>query len=145
MIAKQLLDTIPFFWTFTEEEKEHLLQLDSYFESFKTGEYLITEGDQDNTLYIILKGAAIVTKTSQSKKVIATLETGTVVGEISFLTQRPRTTNVIAHEKMICFTINGQTMQDLSSELQHKIKDQLIEILVQRLDNMNQMLLELVR
>lgn len=145
MIAKQLLDSVPFFWIFTDEEKEQLLALDNYFESFKAGEYLIHEGAQDNALYIILKGTARVTKTSNTKKVIATLETGTVVGEVSFLTSRPRTTSVIANEKMICFTINALTMNDFDSKMQHKIKDQLIEILVQRLDNMNQMLMELIR
>ncbi|MBF0294560.1 MAG: cyclic nucleotide-binding domain-containing protein [Magnetococcales bacterium] len=145
MIARQLLDSIPFFWNFSDEEKDHLLSLDNYFESFKPGEFLIHEGAEDNALYIILKGRADVTKNSMPKKVIATLEPGTVVGEISFLTNRPRTTNVIAAEKMICFTINGQTMAELNTHMQHKIKDQLIEILVQRLDNMNQTLLELAR
>ncbi|MBF0178487.1 MAG: cyclic nucleotide-binding domain-containing protein [Magnetococcales bacterium] len=145
MIARQLLDSIPFFWNFSDEEKDHLLSLDNYFESFKPGEFLIHEDAEDNALYIILKGRAEVTKNSKPKRVIATLEPGTVVGEISFLTNRPRTTNVIASEKMICFTINGQTMTELSSHMQHKIKDQLIEILVQRLDNMNQTLLELAR
>ncbi|MBF0127915.1 MAG: cyclic nucleotide-binding domain-containing protein [Magnetococcales bacterium] len=145
MIAKQLLESVPFFWDFTDEEKERLLSLDSYFESFRSGEHLIEEGAQDNALYIILKGSAHVTKTTSPGHVIATLDAGTVVGEISFLTNRPRTTNVVASEKMICFTINGQSMRELDSGMQHKIKDQLIEILVQRLDNMNKTLLELAR
>ncbi|MEO5331789.1 MAG: cyclic nucleotide-binding domain-containing protein [Magnetococcus sp. YQC-5] len=145
MIAKQLLESVPFFWTFTDEEKELLLSLDNYFESFKQGELIIQEGAQDTALYIILKGNAYVTKSSHPKKIIATLTPGTVVGEISFLTQRARSTNVIAADKMICFTINGETMADLSSQMQHKFKDQLIEILVQRLDTMNQTLVELAR
>ncbi|MBF0339733.1 MAG: cyclic nucleotide-binding domain-containing protein [Magnetococcales bacterium] len=145
MVVQRMLDNIPFFWSFTEEEKTQLVNLDCYFESFQIGDYLIQEDAEDNALFIILKGTAKVTKKSHPDKVITTLEPGTVFGEISFLTQRPRSTNVIACEKMICFTINGQTMTQLDSQMQHKIKDQLIEILVQRLDQMNQTLLDLVR
>ncbi|MBF0164993.1 MAG: cyclic nucleotide-binding domain-containing protein [Magnetococcales bacterium] len=145
MIMQRLLDNIPFFWSFTDEEKDRLLGLDCYFETYEAGEYLIREDAEDNSLFIILKGTAIVTKKSHPDRVITYLEPGTVFGEISFLTQRPRTTNVIANEKMICFTITSETMHDLDSQMQHKIKDQLIEILVQRLDQMNQTLLNLVR
>ncbi|MEO5346622.1 MAG: cyclic nucleotide-binding domain-containing protein [Magnetococcus sp. YQC-9] len=145
MIAHRLLDNIPFFWSFTEEEKERLVGLDCYFETYQAGDYLIHEDAEDNSLFIILKGTANVTKKSHPKQVITVLEPGTVFGEISFLTQRPRSTNVVANEKMICFTITGDTMRDLDSQMQHKIKDQLIEILVQRLDQLNQTLLNLVR
>ncbi|MBF0614606.1 MAG: cyclic nucleotide-binding domain-containing protein [Magnetococcales bacterium] len=145
MIVQRLLDNIPFFWTFTEEEKERLLGLDCYFQTFQSGDYLIHEEAEDNALFIILKGTAKVTKKSHPDRVITILEPGTVFGEIAFLTQRPRSTDVVANEKMICFTINGETMAQLDSQMQHKIKDQLIEILVQRLDQMNQTLLNLVR
>ncbi|MBF0627787.1 MAG: cyclic nucleotide-binding domain-containing protein [Magnetococcales bacterium] len=145
MIVQQLLDNIPFFWSFSEEEKNRIISLDCYFQSFQAGDYLIHEDAEDNALFIILKGTAKVTKKSHPDRVITILESGTVFGEISFLTQRPRSTDVVACEKMICFTINGETMSQLDSQMQHKIKDQLIEILVQRLDQMNQTLLNLVR
>ncbi|MBF0212692.1 MAG: cyclic nucleotide-binding domain-containing protein [Magnetococcales bacterium] len=145
MIVQRLLDNIPFFWSFTEEEKDILIGLDCYFESFQAGDYLIQEDAEDNALFIILKGTAKVSKRSHPDRVITILEPGTVFGEISFLTQRPRSTDVVACEKMICFTINGETMAQLDSQMQHKIKDQLIEILVERLDQMNQTLLNLVR
>ncbi|MBF0190686.1 MAG: cyclic nucleotide-binding domain-containing protein [Magnetococcales bacterium] len=145
MVVQRLLDNVPFFWSFTEEEKNLLISLDCYFESFQAGDYLIHEDAEDNALFIILKGTARVSKKSHPDKIITILEPGTVFGEISFLTQRPRSTDVVACEKMICFTINGETMSQLDSLMQHKIKDQLIEILVQRLDQMNQTLLNLVR
>ncbi|MBF0270692.1 MAG: cyclic nucleotide-binding domain-containing protein [Magnetococcales bacterium] len=145
MVVQRLLDNVPFFWSFSEEEKNLLISLDCYFESFQAGDYLIHEDAEDNALFIILKGTARVSKKSHPDKIITILEPGTVFGEISFLTQRPRSTDVVACEKMICFTINGETMSQLDSQMQHKIKDQLIEILVQRLDQMNQTLLNLVR
>ncbi|MBF0294559.1 MAG: cyclic nucleotide-binding domain-containing protein [Magnetococcales bacterium] len=146
MELKPLLDKIPFFAQFTDGEKERILRMNCYFAKYKAGDFIIREGSLDNnSMYIILKGGAHVTQNPFPDTPIATLEAGTVVGEISFLTLQPRISNVVAREPTVCFTINGATMEDLPSPLQHKIKDRLIEILVKRLETMNQTLVDLMR
>ncbi|MBF0127514.1 MAG: cyclic nucleotide-binding domain-containing protein [Magnetococcales bacterium] len=139
-----LLDKIEFFSNFTEVEKKRILCAEHHFVRFHPGEYLIRENEIDNVLFIILKGTAHVVRESRPGHVLAILTPGMAVGEISFLTHRRRISNVIADDEMVCFSINGLTMDDLSLHLQNKIKDQLIEILVGRLDQTNQTLLDTV-
>ncbi|HIJ83874.1 MAG: hypothetical protein HW380_2579 [Magnetococcales bacterium] len=145
MTTNQLLDNVPFFKIFSQQEKQRILDSESYFESFEEGESIIKEGSSDSNLYIIIKGKAIVTKTSHPEHVLATLGGGTVMGELSFLTRRLRSSNVVAAEKVVCFSLNSETMSQLDSGMQHKIKDQLIEILIGRLDEMNNVYLNLLR
>ncbi|MBF0427992.1 MAG: cyclic nucleotide-binding domain-containing protein [Magnetococcales bacterium] len=144
MDSKSLLDRIAFFSRFSEVEKHQILCAQHHFVKFSAGEYLVRENDNDDTLYIILKGTAHVVKSSKPNHVLAKLTPGMIIGEVSFLTRRNRITSVIADDEMICFTINGSTMEELSVYSQNKIKDQLIEILVQRLDQTNQTLLDTI-
>lgn len=137
MPTNKLLDTISFFKIFSTEEKQRILDSESYFESFEPGETIIEEGSMESSLYILIKGKAKVTKRDHPEHVLAVLGGGTVMGELSFLTRRPRSSNVTAMEKVVCFTLNSETMAQLESTMQHKIKDQLIEILIGRLDDMN--------
>ena len=47
-------------------------------------------------VFILLKGEAIVTRNDLPKVTINTLTMGALFGEVSFLTQTPRTTNIFA-------------------------------------------------
>ncbi len=65
--------------------------------NLKAGETLIKEGNEDNNLYILLKGCLKVTKVRENKKYeVATISAGKVVGEMSFLDKRPRSADVTA-------------------------------------------------
>ncbi|HAT51240.1 MAG: cyclic nucleotide-binding domain-containing protein [Nitrospirae bacterium] len=145
MNENKLLDHIHFFKIFSLEEKRLILESESYFESFEPGDVIIEEGAEESNLYIIIKGEAKVTKSSHPENVLATLGGGTVMGELSFLTKRPRSSNVVAVGKVVCFSLNAESMLQLDSAMQHKIKDQLIEVLIGRLDEMNNIYLNLVR
>ncbi|MGN7613221.1 cyclic nucleotide-binding domain-containing protein [Magnetococcales bacterium HHB-1] len=147
MVILKLIEKIPFFWEFTQEEKASLVaQQDTFFANFKKGDYLIREESSESALYILIRGSVNVTKNQLPEVVIATLKPGAVFGEISFLTKQPRTTNVIANEDITVFTISGhKEMRTLDLSLQNKIKDQLINILVKRLDAMNSTLIKLMR
>ena len=145
MVIYKLLEQIPFFWNFTPEEKERIVEGDSFFESFEEGDYLIHEGAEDATLFIIIKGSVIVTKNSHPDRIMTTLGAGTVMGELAFLSQRPRSTNVIAEEKTVCFVMDNSTMESMDPVFQLRIKNQLIEILIRRLDEVNTTLMAMVR
>ncbi|MBF0437916.1 MAG: cyclic nucleotide-binding domain-containing protein [Magnetococcales bacterium] len=142
MLIQTLLKEIPFFWDFSEGECTALTTAESFFITYQDGEYLITEGDADENLFVILKGEANVVGSSEPDQVIATLQPGAVVGEVSFLTKRKRTTNIIASGEVIVFRIDSYSMnrERLDLALQTKIKNQLIEILVQRLEATNKAL-----
>ncbi len=129
-----LLEKAPFFERFSGEERKALLGMPHFFSNFRTGEFLIRESEKDdNALFVILQGSASVTKNSNPKQLIDTMSAGNVFGEISFLIQIPRTSNVIALEDSICFVLKGNKLDKLPLQLQVKFRDCLIEILVKRL------------
>ncbi|MBF0180805.1 MAG: cyclic nucleotide-binding domain-containing protein [Magnetococcales bacterium] len=142
MDERAILDKIRFFDRFSDAEKKQILCAEHYFARYREGDYLIREEEIDGTLFILLQGSAIVSKRTKPGMILTTLTPGMVVGEISFLTNRPRISDVIATEETVCFTLTRMTLENLSLPLQNKIKDQLIDILVGRLDRTNQMLVE---
>ena len=61
------------------------------------------------------------------------MEPGDVFGEIAFLSNSPRTTDVKACEVCILMVIDRAMMAGLRVDIREKIKDQLINKLVQRI------------
>lgn len=137
MVILKLIDRIPFFAKFCQEDKLWLAEAGSFFENYEKGDFIIREGEAGDTLLVIIKGSVSVTKNSHPERVLAYLKDGAIFGEISFLTNRSRSTNVIAEERTICFVMNSDTMKGMGHSLQLQFRDQLIDILVKRLDAMN--------
>lgn len=140
MVLLKLIDKIPFFSTFDKENKLLLAESGSFFATYEKGEVIIRENEIDDALLVIIRGSVVVTKNNRPDHVLTTLRDGAVFGEISFLTKRPRSTNVVAEERTICFIINGTTMNEMGPSLQIQFRDQLIDILIRRLDTMNSVL-----
>ncbi|MBN2382462.1 cyclic nucleotide-binding domain-containing protein [bacterium] len=87
----------PLFRGISIEERREMLEL-FVLKKFKSGDYLIREGQKDDNLFLIKKGELRVeTTTHKDKKVfLNTLGQHQFFGEISFLTGLPRTADVIA-------------------------------------------------
>ncbi|MBF0283377.1 MAG: cyclic nucleotide-binding domain-containing protein [Magnetococcales bacterium] len=145
MVLLKLLEKIPFFHDFTSEELTRFIEGDSFFANYHRGDHIIREGGVDHALFILIKGAAVVTKENKPEMLIASLKPGTTFGEISFLTHQARTTNVIASEECTVFRLDGKMLAKMDLSIQNKIKDQLITVLVKRLDEMNMTLVRLAR
>ncbi|MBF0625870.1 MAG: cyclic nucleotide-binding domain-containing protein [Magnetococcales bacterium] len=141
MLLLKLIEQIPFFWQFTPDERSQLVEGETFFVTYQKGNFLIREGDQeDSALLILIKGRVAITKSVNPDVTLATLEPGAVIGEMSFLTGQPRATNVIAREEVTAFRIASQEMESLDVRMQMKIQHQLILILVDRLGQVNQTL-----
>lgn len=140
-VIQKLMEKIPFFWEMTPEERAVFAASNSFFQVFKDGDVIIREDDEsDFSLYVIVKGQVFVRKEEYPGKVITVLETGSVLGEASFLVGRPRTASVIAKGSVTVFRVDREAMKRFDYPLQIKIKDRLAEILVERLEKMNQAL-----
>jgi CRP-like cAMP-binding protein len=63
----------------------------------KSGTQIITEGDDGNTMYVILVGTARV---SRGGRKLATVGPGAAFGELALLSKGPRTASVIAMSDM---------------------------------------------
>ncbi|MEA3435601.1 MAG: cyclic nucleotide-binding domain-containing protein [Thermodesulfobacteriota bacterium] len=138
----QLIETIneiPMFNSFTESEKEIFSKLEHSLLGFKKDDVIIREGDTFTSLYLLTKGTVLITKAEVSIP-IAKLSQGALFGEMSFFTKKPRHSNVIAKEDVLVLKLDKSFFDKVDSGIKDKIKDYLIELLINRLDSVNKSL-----
>lgn len=85
-------------------------------ETIAPGRILIQEGVSIDALYIILSGSFSVVIESLDPKKLATISSGEVVGEISFIDARPPLATVIALESSVVLSV---PRLQLTSKLQN--------------------------
>jgi CRP-like cAMP-binding protein len=89
--------TLPEIFSGISEQEATKILNDLEIKSFSSGDFVIKEGEQDDTLYIIKTGQAhVVARVLDREVELDTLGSGDIFGEIGFLTNRPRTASVIA-------------------------------------------------
>nr|CRH04815.1 Putative cAMP-binding proteins-catabolite gene activator and regulatory subunit of cAMP-dependent protein kinases [Candidatus Magnetococcus massalia] len=139
-LIKKLLNEIEFFWQFSDAEKEQLLAHDDFSQFVAQGRRVIIEGESDSSLYVLLSGSITISKTDgeEGEKILATLEKGAIFGEISFLTAAPRASSATALTDCTLLKIDSGSMASMDPAVHIRIKDQLIKILVGRLERMNE-------
>ena len=71
----------------------------------ETGDRLVNKGEAIDSLYIILSGQLAVCTTNNYNECIAKLESGEMVGEMSFLESRPPSVSVIVTKPSVIFQI----------------------------------------
>jgi CRP-like cAMP-binding protein len=138
----QLIDTIneiPMFNLFTESEKKMFSKLEHSLLGFKKDDVIIREGDTFTSLYLLIKGTVLITKAELSIP-IAKLSQGSLFGEMSFFTKKPRHSNVIASENVLVMKLDKSFFEKVDAAIRDKIKDYLIEMLIHRLDSVNESL-----
>lgn len=140
MIKREYLDRIPLFKGFSSLEKDAISRLEgAQFIRFENQEYIIHEGDHDDSFFILLKGSANVFKAPLPDPV-ATLKGGEIFGEIAFLSPRTRTATIRADGELIALRFNRTMLQHLTCDLREKIKDRLVVVLIEHLDDLRQSL-----
>lgn len=94
-----------------------LEQLLPYFErlDIDSGHYLIQQGDPSNDLYFIESGqvTAQLEYADRSPARLETMGGGTVVGEIGFYLDEPRTAAVVTDKPTIAFRLTQKTMEQM--------------------------------
>ncbi|MBF0099398.1 MAG: cyclic nucleotide-binding domain-containing protein [Desulfobacterales bacterium] len=129
---------LDFFDNFLRSEKQRILEFHSHFIMYEKDETIIQEGLNDNAFYILLAGSVSITKNMGNQQVeIAQIQPGDIFGEISFLTNTLRTSNVISNEKSLVIMVDKLFLEKLTPEIREKLKDRIIEKLINRLDKMN--------
>lgn len=91
-----IIQQLPFFSAFNLTEQTLFASEEARLFSYHNGEFLIQEGGDDHALFFLLVGAASVVKEGTAIP-LAMLGPGDMFGEVGFLMQRTRTTNVIVH------------------------------------------------
>ncbi|WP_430461630.1 cyclic nucleotide-binding domain-containing protein [Thalassolituus sp. LLYu03] len=126
-----VLGKIPFFRSFSPDERERLADESDGFRIAAAGEYVMRAGQSERSFYILLSGGLQVSGGTQGT--VLALSPGEVVGEIGFLSGQARTRDVRATEASILLCIDQDLMARMKAEVREKIKDQLILRLLERL------------
>lgn len=145
----KILQSVPFFKDFTEEELKYLLQHSSW-KRYDAGDVLFREGDIERSFYVILKGAVDVMKKpphSLIKKTITRLAFGECFGEMSVVTGQPRNADVVAAQETYVLKIDSKTLLvDHNDCMLLKIQFKFCRLFCQTLANrLNKVDSELVR
>ncbi len=139
-LIMSFLAGISFFNDFSLQDKAELIQSKDMFIKFWPDQLIIKEGNIDDGLFIILKGQVAVTKQSKPNATLAQLGPGSLFGEINLISKKARTTNVTALNEVVVMRITQEMVDRLDPNLQKKFQSKLINLLVQRLEEMNQKL-----
>jgi len=142
MLLYDIIKDMPVFEKFSEQEKRIFSNMDHSFLAFNKGDRIITEGGMFSSLYLIIKGSVLITKTDFQAP-IGRLGTGQIFGEMSFLSDKPRYSNVIAAERVFVLKMEKSSFNNVDPVIKEKIIDYLIELLIKRLDGMNDILLSM--
>ncbi len=84
---------------------------------FKPGERIIAEGETDDTLFMVVQGTVqVIGDTGGCQVELARLSRGAIFGEVGFLSGRPRTASVVAHDAVELIRFSRADLEPL---LQH--------------------------
>ena len=136
---------LPLFDKFTDEErKKFATDVNDSIATYDVGDIIIHEGAEHGALYLLLQGSVLVTKSGYDY-IMAQLSSGALFGEMSFFTKTPRHSNVIASDDVLAVKMDENFFQQIHSDIKDKIKNYLIEMLINRLDEMNASLVKIAR
>ncbi|WP_458701686.1 cyclic nucleotide-binding domain-containing protein [Sulfurospirillum sp. 1307] len=115
---KKLLEISSKIYLFDEISKEDIIRITKNvkFRRHKKGDIIMNEGDKSEEIYFILYGLGVVVV--DNKKIVATIESGSMFGEMAFLTKKPRNATILAHTEgttVISFEINEEKCTELYS------------------------------
>jgi CRP-like cAMP-binding protein len=149
----QLIDKVSFFDEFSDSEKHEIINKKSMIKRYDNkGSTIFSEGDKGDSVLVVLAGEICITKSSippteegrvsiRTPKVVtlATLGVGSLVGEVSLLSEKTRSTGVITSTKVVLIVIiTKQDLISFNSSIQSKFHSQFISVLIKRLEDMNE-------
>ena len=129
----------PFFTDFTAEGLKNLVSQKKYFLEFTDGQCIVEEGKIDKTLFVLLKGKTRVSKKSKNEDITVThLNEGAVFGAMFLISkkERPYKFSLISEGETTVIGLTSDFFKSLDSGLQIKLKEQLMELVFTRLDNL---------
>ena len=131
-IILHLIEGIPFFDGFSHNEIGILLEKGSWINGLP-GQRIITEGEIDFRMFVLVVGQAEVVLNG---KVMAVLGTGDIFGEYGLMGS-PRTAHVEAKKDCTILSFDADHLNDLPLELQLKLLKSILSVMIARLQKIN--------
>jgi len=141
----KLMDGLAFFGDMDQSDKEALISMNQTILNYESGDKILAEGDVDFGFYVLMDGKVSVVRTQPTEVVLAQLVPGAIFGEVTLKGQRIRTSSIVADDKVTALKIDGRTAESISSKIMLKLKDQVIGLLIHRLDEVNKKLGTFIR
>lgn len=153
----KFVNTVPFFKGFSDVEKEKLISRENCFEKYNKGDLVFKQGDPGNTLFLVLQGnitlfrlgtikvdeGRVSLKEEADKKLI-TLNSGSIFGEISMLTESKRNVTArVESQQVVLMKVTKKLIDGLNHPTQIKFHRQLLLALATHLDTMNSKFIDL--
>jgi CRP/FNR family cyclic AMP-dependent transcriptional regulator len=113
--------------------------------TFEEGEWVIREGEEGGSLYIVESGSVDVIKEEGDggETQLARLGPGEFFGEMSLMNSRPRSASICTRESTVLLKLSRDNFQDMLSRNHRtslKVTYNIARVLGERLDDMNQKL-----
>jgi serine/threonine protein kinase len=124
---------VSFFENFTREQVREILMASNLIKVRK-GKVMVSEGDIDDSFFIILSGKAEVRK---KNKILAEINRGECFGEMSYLSGQSRAATVAAATDCILMKISATLLDKASASIQLLFMKQFAETLMTRLSKSN--------
>ncbi len=141
----KLMDETPFFKEMDKVDREVLLAYENHWMQFKLQEKILKEDEVDYGFFVLLEGQVSVMRSKPAEVSLAQLVPGSIFGEITLKAKKPRNSSIEADNDVTVFKVDSQLMDQISPEMIIKIKDQIIDLVITRLDEMNNRLRSFIR
>ncbi|MDX2470127.1 MAG: mechanosensitive ion channel family protein [SAR324 cluster bacterium] len=118
----QVMDKVGLF-AGLEETERIFIAANLQKQRFSKGDWVFREGDNGESLYIILEGVVAVSTNKQGETVeLARLEPGSFFGEMSLFAGEPRSADISCITEVILFEVNFDLMENLLKSSPKAIK-----------------------
>ncbi|NIR29775.1 MAG: protein kinase [Gammaproteobacteria bacterium] len=124
-----LIKDLMFFADFTETEIWEVINA-GVWQEFESGASIITEGDMDDSFYVIISGEVTVRK---GKKNLQTLRQGDCFGEMGFISRAGRSASIVAKSKVSVLQVRASLIDRASVNCQLRFHKVFLKTMVARL------------
>ncbi len=96
----------------------------------KEGEQIVSEGDYDDSFFIIVSGRARVTK---GEKSVGTLAAGDSFGEMGYFAKTRRSAGIVADTNLSLIKVRANLIEQASADCHHRLHEVFLKTLIERL------------
>ena len=123
------LRSFGFFKRLTDEDLCELTRT-CLWQRYPAGAAVITEGDNDHSVYLLLSGVVSIEKNAQC---VTTLQAGDCFGEMGYLSKAKRSASVIARTDVALIKVNAETIDCADEGAQLRFHKAFVQALIERL------------
>ncbi|HDT15463.1 MAG TPA: cyclic nucleotide-binding domain-containing protein [Firmicutes bacterium] len=114
--------------------------INQYGKKYAPGDYIFSEGDLGEEMFIIHRGSVKITKrTDEGEKTLVTLSEGDFFGEMAVIDKEPRSASAIADTETVCIVLNEELFE-AQMQRNAKIVKKILKNMSARLRAMNEQL-----